>query len=115
MADHFDARRLTGLFVGFAGVAALVGLDITHSDVLGIVETVIVALCYATGPLVISRRLADLPAIGVITASLVVTAVLYAPAGIADHAGVALRARPSAPWRCCRWSAPSSPSCSSSR
>ena len=83
VADHFDARRLTGLFIGFAGVAALVGLDIAHSDVLGIVEVVVVALCYATGPLVISRKLADLPAIGVITASLVVTAVLYAPAGIA--------------------------------
>jgi drug/metabolite transporter (DMT)-like permease len=83
VADHFDARRLTGLFIGFAGVAALVGLDITHSDVLGIVEVVLVALCYATGPLVISRKLVDLPAIGVITASLVVTAVLYAPAGIA--------------------------------
>ncbi len=83
VADHFDARRLTGLIVGFAGVAALVGLDIAHSDVLGIVEVVIVALCYASGPLIISLRLDDLPAIGVITASLVVTAVLYAPAGIA--------------------------------
>ena len=50
---------------------------------LGIAETIGVAFCYATGPLVISRKLADLPAIGVITASLVVTAVLYAPAGIA--------------------------------
>jgi drug/metabolite transporter (DMT)-like permease len=83
VADHFDARRLTGLFVGFAGVAALVGLDIASSDALGIAETLVVALCYATGPILISRRLADLPAIGVITASLVVTAVLYTPAGIA--------------------------------
>ncbi len=83
VADHFDARRLTGLFIGFAGVAALVGLDITHSDVLGIAEVLVVALCYATGPLIISRKLADLPAIGVITASLVVTALLYAPAGVA--------------------------------
>jgi len=82
VADHFDARRLLGLFVGFAGVAALVGLDITHSDALGVAETVVVAFCYAMGPLVISRRLAHLPAIGVITASLVVTALLYAPAGM---------------------------------
>jgi drug/metabolite transporter (DMT)-like permease len=82
VADRLDARRLTGLFVGFAGVAALVGLDIASSDALGIAETIVVALCYATGPILISRRLADLPAIGVITASLVVTAVLYAPAGI---------------------------------
>ncbi len=83
VADHLDARRLTGLFVGFAGVVALVGLDIASSDALGIAETIVVALCYATGPILISRRLADLPAIGVITASLVVTAVLYTPAGIA--------------------------------
>ena len=83
VADRFDARRFAGLFVGFAGVAALVGLDIARSDVLGIAETIGVAFCYATGPLVISRKLADLPAIGVITASLVVTAVLYSPAGIA--------------------------------
>lgn len=82
VADRFDARRLTGLFVGFAGVAALVGLDIARSDALGIVETLIVALCYAMGPVVISRRLAHLPAIGVIWASLAVTAVLYAPAGL---------------------------------
>ena len=83
VADHFDARRLAGLFIGFAGVAALVGLDIAGSDVLGIVETVGVAFCYAMGPVIISRRLSHLPAIGVITASLVVTAVVYAPAGIA--------------------------------
>ena len=83
VADHFDARRLAGLFVGFAGVVALVGLDIAGSDVLGIVETLGVAFCYAMGPVIISRRLSHLPAIGVITASLVVTAVVYSPAGIA--------------------------------
>ncbi len=82
-ADHFDARRLTGLFIGFAGVAALVGLDLGGSDPVAIAEMGVVALCYASGPLIISRKLADLQAIGVVTASLVVTALLYAPAGIA--------------------------------
>jgi drug/metabolite transporter (DMT)-like permease len=81
VADHFGARRLTGLFVGFAGVAALIGLDVASSDGLGIAEMAVVAFCYAMGPVVISRRLAHLPAIGVITASLVLTAVFYAPAG----------------------------------
>jgi drug/metabolite transporter (DMT)-like permease len=83
VADQFDARRLAGLFIGFAGVAALVGLDIADSDVLGIAETIGVAFCYALGPLIISRRLSHLPAIGVVAASLVVTAVAYTPAGIA--------------------------------
>ncbi len=83
VAEHFDARRLAGLVIGFVGVAALVGFDISGNDPLAIAEMGVVAFCYATGPLVISRRLADLPAMGVIAASLVVTAVLYAPAGIA--------------------------------
>ena len=82
-AEHFDARRLVGLAIGFVGVAALVGIDLSGNDPLAIAEMGVVALCYATGPLLISRYLADLRAIGVITASLVVTAVLYAPAGIA--------------------------------
>ena len=80
--EHFDARRLMGLFIGFAGVAALVGIDISGTDPLAVVEMLIVALCYATGPLVISRRLAGLPTLGVITASLALTAVGYAPAGL---------------------------------
>jgi drug/metabolite transporter (DMT)-like permease len=80
--EHFDARRLTGLFIGFAGVAALVGIDMTGSDLLAIAEVLVVALCYASGPLMISRRLAGLPTLGVITASLALTAVGYAPAGL---------------------------------
>jgi drug/metabolite transporter (DMT)-like permease len=80
--EHFDARRLTGLFIGFAGVAALVGIDVAGTDPLAVAEMLVVALCYASGPLIISRRLAGLPTLGVITASLALTAVGYAPAGL---------------------------------
>ena len=45
------------------------------------------ALCYATGPLIISRRLADLPSLGVVAASLAVTAAIYAPAGLLQWPG----------------------------
>lgn len=83
VADSFDARRLAGLVIGFTGVAALVGLDLGGSDPVAVVEMGVVALCYACGPLIIIRKLAELEAIGVVTASLVVTAVLYAPAGVA--------------------------------
>jgi len=79
IVDHVDARRLAGLLVGFAGVAALVGLDFGDRDALAIAEVGLVALCYAVGPLIISRRLADLPSLGVVAASLVITSVLYAP------------------------------------
>ncbi len=37
------------------------------------------AVCYAVGPIVLSRWLSDLPSLGVIAASLAVCAVGYAP------------------------------------
>ncbi len=80
--EHLDARRLAGLLIGFAGVAALVGIDTGATDPLAIAEMLVVALGYAAGPLIISRRLAGLPTLGVITASLALTAVGYAPAGL---------------------------------
>ncbi|MCX6372570.1 MAG: EamA family transporter [Actinobacteria bacterium] len=80
--EHFDARRVTGLVIGFAGVAALVGIDTSGSDPLAVAEMFVVALCYASGPLIISRRLAGLPTLGVIAASLALTAVFFAPAGL---------------------------------
>jgi drug/metabolite transporter (DMT)-like permease len=75
--DPLDARRLTGLVVGFAGVAALVGLDVSAGNPLAIAEVLLVACCYASGPLVISRRLQDIPSLGVVAASLILTSVIY--------------------------------------
>jgi drug/metabolite transporter (DMT)-like permease len=78
--DVYDWRRSAGLIMGFAGVAALVGIDVGASDPLAIAEVAGVALCFATGPFLVSRHLADLPMLGVITASLTLNALVYAPA-----------------------------------
>ena len=78
-AEHLGGRRLAGLALGFVGVAALVGFDTSGGHPRAIAEVLVVALCYATGPLIISRRLADLPGLGVVVASLAITAVVYAP------------------------------------
>ena len=72
-------RRWLGLLVGIGGVAALVGLDIGQVDALAVAEVGGVAVCYAIGPIILSRRLNDVPALGVVAASLLVAAVLYAP------------------------------------
>jgi len=77
--ERLEARRLFGLALGFAGVALLVGLDIHVSDYLAVAATVVVSLCYAIGPIIIDRKLKDVPAIGVITASLIVATLIYAP------------------------------------
>jgi len=72
-------RRWVGLLVGIGGVAALVGLDIGQVDALAVAEVGGVAVCYAIGPIIFSRRLNDVPALGVVAASLLIAAVLYAP------------------------------------
>ncbi len=79
-AELYDRRRTIGLIIGFAGVVALVGIDIGASDPLAVVEMAGVAVCFAIGPYVVDRHLCDLPTLGVITASLIMNAVLYAPA-----------------------------------
>ncbi|WP_232663452.1 DMT family transporter [Pseudonocardia sp. TRM90224] len=77
--DRLDARRLIGLGIGLGGVAALVGLDIHFSDLPAIGAVVLTAIGYAIGPIIINRKLNDLPPMGVVTASLIVAAVIYAP------------------------------------
>ena len=80
--DRMDGRRVTGLLAGFAGVAILVGLNVSFKDLVAVAEVGLVALGYAAGPIVVARRLPSLPAVGVVAASLVLTALLYAPVAI---------------------------------
>ena len=82
--DRLDGRRLAGLLVGFTGVAALVGFEVGGGDAAAVFAIAIVAVCYAAGPLILSRWLSDVPGLGVITASLLLTAVVYLPFGIAQ-------------------------------
>jgi drug/metabolite transporter (DMT)-like permease len=77
--DRLDFRRAAGLVIGLVGVALLVGLDIDVHDLIAIGQVMLVVLGYAIGPIIISRRLADLPSIGVITGSLLIAAVAYTP------------------------------------
>jgi drug/metabolite transporter (DMT)-like permease len=80
--DRFDARRLFGLVVGFVGVAVLVGLNVSVSELGAAGEIGLVAIGYALGPLIISRKLADAPPIGVVALSLVLPTIVYAPLGL---------------------------------
>jgi drug/metabolite transporter (DMT)-like permease len=77
--ERQGSRRWVGLLVGIVGVAAIVGLDLGSVNALAVVEIGLVAVCYAVGPIILTRRLAELPALDVVAASLVLTAVAYAP------------------------------------
>ena len=78
--DRLDRTRVTGLAVGFAGVAALVGIDVRGGDLVSVAEVAVVVVCYAVAPLVVSRWLGGVPAAGVTAAALALTALVYAPA-----------------------------------
>ncbi|HEY2077288.1 MAG TPA: EamA family transporter [Streptosporangiaceae bacterium] len=77
--DRLTAVRWAGLLVGLGGVALLVAGGGTHGQAGQVVEVLLVAVCYAIGPLVVARKLSDLPSLGVTAASLGFAAIVYAP------------------------------------
>ena len=77
--ERLGLSSLIGLLVGLVGVGAIVGLNLEGAGVLPLSEVALVAVCYAVGPVILQRYLADLPALGVISASLALTAVAYVP------------------------------------
>jgi drug/metabolite transporter (DMT)-like permease len=83
-ADRLDVRRAAGLVIGFVGVAALLGLDLSVIDAGSVAQVSLVTLGYAIGPMIVARRLAGAPSLGVVTVSLALTAAVWAPLGIAQ-------------------------------
>jgi drug/metabolite transporter (DMT)-like permease len=77
--DHFNRRQLLGLLVGFAGVAALVGVNVHGSNAGAVCEVGVCVVGYALGPLIISTKLQDLPSLGVVAVSIAITALVYTP------------------------------------
>jgi drug/metabolite transporter (DMT)-like permease len=77
--DRLGWRRILGLVIGLVGVAVLLGLDVHADDLVAVGQVLLVVLGYAIGPIIISRQLSDLPSMGVVTASLILAAVVYAP------------------------------------
>jgi drug/metabolite transporter (DMT)-like permease len=80
--DRPTGLRLAGLVVGFGGVVALLGVDVAGrpGELLGAVLILVATLGYATAPVIVNRRLADLDPLGPIAASLALATVVLAPA-----------------------------------
>jgi drug/metabolite transporter (DMT)-like permease len=73
------ALRYLGLLSGLAGVVFLLGLDVGQARVGALVEMALVVIGYAVAPVIMARRLSDLPSIPVVAASLLLTAIGYLP------------------------------------
>jgi drug/metabolite transporter (DMT)-like permease len=82
--ERLGRSSLVGLVLGLVGVAAIVGLNVEGAGVLPLSEVALVAVCYAVGPVILQRYLADLPALGVISVSLAVTALAFVPFALAS-------------------------------
>lgn len=83
-SERPTGARLVGLFIGLAGVVALVGIDVAGRprELLGALCMVVATVGYAAGPMIIRTKLTDLHPMGPVAASLGIAAVLLAPAGI---------------------------------
>jgi drug/metabolite transporter (DMT)-like permease len=83
--ESLGAWRITGLAIGFIGVAALLGTG-SISGLLGWAGVgcmLMSTICYAVGPLIIQRHLHSLDSIGPLALSLLVASViLFIPAVI---------------------------------
>jgi drug/metabolite transporter (DMT)-like permease len=78
--ERLTAVRWAGLLAGLAGVALLAGPHLAGGSAWPVAEVILVALCYATGPLIANRKLGDLPGLGMTAACLAAATVVYAPA-----------------------------------
>jgi drug/metabolite transporter (DMT)-like permease len=88
-AERASGRRLFGLFVGLAGVVALVGIDVAGrgDELVGAGAILLAAFFYAIGPMVLKRHLADIDPRASMGVSLALAAAFLVPAVAVDPPG----------------------------
>jgi drug/metabolite transporter (DMT)-like permease len=84
--DRPTPIRATGLALGFAGVIALVGLDLggSGSALLGAGEVLLASVCYAFATFLYNRKLGDVDPRAAMAACLTIAAVLLTPLAAAQ-------------------------------
>jgi drug/metabolite transporter (DMT)-like permease len=80
--ERATGARLFGLLLGFGGVVALVGLDVSgqSDELLGALAILGAAVGYAIGPLVLKHRLVELDPRATMGGSLAIASLILAPA-----------------------------------
>ncbi|WP_066905922.1 DMT family transporter [Millisia brevis] len=78
-AEPMQRQNWLGLAIGFAGVGALVGVDIAGSDLIGVAEMSVAVVGYAIGPALLARYLSAQSGLAVAAASLAIAAIVYLP------------------------------------
>src|SRR5579859_4400540 len=78
-SDRPTPVRWAGLLVGIVGVTVLAGPGAGRGSLVPVLEVLGTALGYSIGPLIASRKLADVPSVAVNTVCLGAAALIYAP------------------------------------
>ena len=87
--ERLTAIRILGMVIGVVGIAVLLGLDLSGAQLLPLLAIALVLIGYATGPLVVTRALPDVPGVAASSVALLVTAVVYAPFALPQVGGLA--------------------------
>jgi drug/metabolite transporter (DMT)-like permease len=80
--ERLGRWRWAGLVTGLAGVAVLAAPDLNRGSGWPIGEMLLVAVGYASAPIIVARKLADVPSLVLTAACLTLAALAYAPAAI---------------------------------
>lgn len=80
--ERLSPIRWAGLAVGLGGVAVLAGPELGAGDPWSIIEVLLAAICYGIAPLIVTRRLPDVPALPMTAVCLAGAALVYAPPAI---------------------------------
>lgn len=83
--DRITGKRVLGLSIGIVGVAALVGLDVTGSELISVALLGITVVGYALGPIIVSQKLSTAPALAAIAMAMVINSVIYAPLALMNR------------------------------
>jgi drug/metabolite transporter (DMT)-like permease len=83
-AEQLGLRRWAGLVTGLAGVAILAAPHLTGTSSWPVVEVLLVAVGYASAPLIAARKLADVPSLPMTAVCLSLAALVYSPAALLD-------------------------------
>lgn len=77
--DRLSPVRVVGMLLGLVGIVALLGLDVSGSELLPLAAIALVVVGYATAPMVVTHKLSDVPGVAASSVALFVTAIVYAP------------------------------------
>ena len=80
-SERVGGRRLVGLFIGLAGVVALVGIDVAGStqELIGAAAILLAAVGYAIGPMMLKSKMSDLDPRALMAGALAAATVVLTP------------------------------------